>query len=75
MEFFDWLCYTLLLFAMQVLQYNGETGTWTTIGKLERGRAYHAVAAANLDAVCPAIGNLNPQKLGNVWPHVSIPSE
>ena len=43
-----------------MLQFNVEAGTWTQIRSLEHGRARHAIAGANLDALCRPVGNINP---------------
>ena len=48
-----------------MLQYNHEEKTWLKIGRLERERVNPAIVEANLAAVCPAVGNLNPIKKGN----------
>ena len=53
------ICY---LSTFQVLQYNHEERSWLQIGSMERKRSYHAIVEANLDAVCAAVGNLNPIK-------------
>ena len=47
-------------FCLQVLQFDVEARTWTQIGSLERGLRYHAIAEANLNALCSPVGNLNP---------------
>ena len=52
----------MLSFYFQVLQYNHEERSWLQIGSMERKRSYHAIVEANLDAVCAAVGNLNPSK-------------
>ena len=41
-----------------MLQYDVEARTWKQIGKLEQGRAYYAIAEANLVALCQPVGNL-----------------
>ena len=43
-----------------MLQFNVEARTWTPFGKLQHGRAHHAIVEANLNALCPPVGNLNP---------------
>ena len=50
----------LFCFCLQVLRFNVEAGTWTPIGSLEHGRAYHGIAEANLNALCRPVGNINP---------------
>ena len=50
----------LSCFCLQVLRFNVEARTWTPIGKLQHGRYLHAIAEANLNALCPPVGNLNP---------------
>ena len=50
----------LSCFCLQVLRFNVEARTWTQIGKLEHKRANHAIAEANLNALCPPVGNINP---------------
>ena len=61
------LCGIILLImrnlsCFKVLQYNNEERTWLKIGRLERERSYHAIVEVNLDAICSAVGNLNPIK-------------
>ena len=43
-----------------MLQYNSEAGTWTQIGRLQKGRYAHAIAEANLGAV-GCSGNRNQE--------------
>ena len=43
-----------------MLRFNVEARTWTQIGKLQHGRASHGIAEANLNALCPPVGNINP---------------
>ena len=50
----------LFCFCLQVLRFNVEARTWTQIGSLEHERGYHGIAEANLNALCPPVGNLNP---------------
>ena len=47
------------LACLQVLQYNPSDSSWTQIGSLKRGRAYHAITEVNLAAL-GCVGNLNP---------------
>ena len=48
----------LTCFCLQVLQFNVESRTWKEIGKLQLKRYYHAIAEANLIALCQPAGNL-----------------
>jgi len=41
----------------EVLLFSPSTNAWTEIGKLEIGRAAHAIAEVNLGAVCPVIAS------------------
>ena len=50
----------LSCFCLQVLRFNAEARTWTQIGSLEHRRSYHAIVEANLNALCPPVGNINP---------------
>ena len=41
-----------------MLRYNAASDSWLEIGKMERGRASHAIAEVNLGAICAAIGTI-----------------
>ena len=41
-----------------MLQFNPTEETWLEIGEMEKERKYHAVVEANLDDICPKIGNI-----------------
>ena len=56
----EFLLTVCVLCCLQVLRYNVEARTWTLIGSLEHDRAKHAIAEANLKALCSPVGNLNP---------------
>ena len=45
----------LIIFLLQVYQYNPAEDEWTQIGKMKRGRWAHAIVEANLRAVCLGI--------------------
>ena len=49
----------LVIFLFQVYQYNPAEDGWTKIGKMERGRFYHAIVEANLHAVCLGISMIS----------------
>ena len=45
----------LVIFLIQVLEFNHAKDEWTQIGTMERARNGHAIVEANLRAVCPGI--------------------
>ena len=49
----------LNLLSLQVLEYDGST--WSEKKQaMTTKRAVHAIVAANLPALCPRMGNINP---------------
>ena len=54
------ILFVISCLCLQILQFNVEARTWRESGqKLEIGRKDHAIAEANLGAIC-LVGNLIP---------------
>mgnify|MGYP003327240732 CR=1 FL=1 len=52
------LCLIVLnLFSLQVLEYDGSA--WSEKEAMQTARYRHAIVAANLPSLCPAMGNLD----------------